>query len=56
MAVVAGVIALEKTLPWRRPATYGTAALLLLLAILVLAAPDTVPGLTIPEPMAMPQM
>ena len=33
---------------------YGTAAILLLLGILVLAAPDAVPGLTIPAPMAMP--
>ena len=29
MAVVAGLIAVEKTLPWRRVATYGTAAILL---------------------------
>ena len=54
MACIAALIALEKTLPWRRPATYGTAAILLLLGILVLAAPDAVPGLTIPAPMAMP--
>jgi predicted metal-binding membrane protein len=56
MAFIAALIALEKTLPWRRPATYGTAALLLLLAIFVLAAPEAVPGLTIPESMTMPQM
>jgi predicted metal-binding membrane protein len=56
MACIAALIALEKTLPWRRPATYGTAAILLLLGVLVLAAPDAIPGLTIPEPMAMPQM
>ena len=29
MAVIAGIIALEKTIPWRRVATYGTAAVLL---------------------------
>jgi predicted metal-binding membrane protein len=48
MAVVAGLIALEKTLPWRRVATYGTAALLLALGILLSTAPATIPGLTIP--------
>jgi predicted metal-binding membrane protein len=53
MAFVAALIALEKTLPWRPAATYGTAALLLVLGVLLLAAPDAVPGLTIPggEPM-----
>src|ERR671933_2685588 len=34
MAVVAGMIAVEKTLPWRRLATYGTTVLLLTLGIL----------------------
>jgi predicted metal-binding membrane protein len=48
MVVVAGIIAAEKLLPWRRVATYGTAALLLALGILVLVAPDAVPALTIP--------
>jgi predicted metal-binding membrane protein len=52
-AIVAGVIALEKTLPYRRVATWGTAAFLLLLAIGVLAFPDSVPGLTVPGGMAM---
>jgi predicted metal-binding membrane protein len=56
MACVAALIAAEKTLPWRRVATYGTAAILLLLGILVLAAPDVVPALTIPRPAAMPMM
>jgi predicted metal-binding membrane protein len=54
MACVAALIAAEKTLPWRRVATYGTAAILLVLGILVLAAPDVVPALTIPQPAAMP--
>ena len=31
MAIVAGLIAIEKTLPWRRVATYGAAAVLLAL-------------------------
>ncbi|MCU1606034.1 MAG: Protein of unknown function transrane, metal-binding protein [Modestobacter sp.] len=48
MALVAGLIAVEKTLPWRRVATYGTAALLLVLGVLLLAAPDAIPALTIP--------
>jgi predicted metal-binding membrane protein len=48
MAVVAGLIALEKILPWRRTATYGTALTLLALGVLVLVAPDAVPGLTVP--------
>jgi predicted metal-binding membrane protein len=48
MALVAGLIALEKTLPWRRAATWATAALLLVLAIAVAAAPGDVPGLVVP--------
>jgi len=48
MAFVAGLIAIEKTLPWRRAATWGTAAALLVLGVLVLAAPDALPGLTVP--------
>lgn len=48
-AVVAGLVAVEKTLPWRRTATYGTAAVLLGLVLLMLAAPQDLPGLTIPS-------
>ena len=48
MAFVAGLIAVEKTLPWRRVATYGTAALLLALGVLLFLAPDAIPGLTVP--------
>ena len=48
MAFVAALIALEKTIPWRRAATWGTAAVLLVLAIAVLAAPQSVPGLVVP--------
>jgi predicted metal-binding membrane protein len=48
MAVVAGVIAVEKTVPWRRVATYGTTALLLTLGVLLLVAPDAIPALTVP--------
>jgi predicted metal-binding membrane protein len=48
MAFVAGLIAAEKVLPWRRVATYGAAAILLALGVLLLAAPDAIPALTIP--------
>ena len=49
MAFVAALITLEKTLPWRRAATWGTAAILLALAISVIAAPHAVPGLVVPD-------
>jgi predicted metal-binding membrane protein len=49
MAFVAGLIAAEKLLPWRRVATWGTAGILLVLGVLMLAAPDLIPGLTIPS-------
>ena len=55
MAFVAGLIAVEKTVPWRRPAIWGTAAILLVLGVLLLVAPDAIPGLTIPGG-AMDQM
>jgi predicted metal-binding membrane protein len=48
MAFVAALIALEKTLPWGRVVTWGTAAVLLLLAIAVLAFPDSLPGFVVP--------
>jgi predicted metal-binding membrane protein len=56
MAFVAGIIAVEKTVPWRRRViTYATSAVLLVLGILVLAVPDALPALTIPSgnPMQM---
>ena len=56
MSVIAGLIAIEKTLPWRRVATYGTTAVLLVLGLLLLAAPHAVPGLTIPASGPMSQM
>jgi predicted metal-binding membrane protein len=56
MAVVAGLIALEKTLPWRHVATYATTAALLVLGALVLAAPQVVPALRIPTSGSMSQM
>jgi predicted metal-binding membrane protein len=54
MAFIAGVIAAEKTLPWRRGVTYATAAVLLAIGVLILVAPDAVPGLTIPSAKPMP--
>jgi predicted metal-binding membrane protein len=56
MAVIAGLIAFEKTVPWRRVASYGTAAVLLALGMLVLTAPRSVPGLTTPSDSPMEQM
>jgi predicted metal-binding membrane protein len=56
MAVIAGLIAFEKTVPWRRAASYGTAAVLLAIGLLVLAAPHAVPGLTTPSNAPMEQM
>lgn len=49
MAFIAALITLEKTLPWRRLVTWGTAAVLLVLAALLVAAPGTVPGLVVPS-------
>jgi predicted metal-binding membrane protein len=48
MALVAALIALEKTVPWRRAASWGTAAVLLALAVGVLAVPHAVSGLVVP--------
>jgi predicted metal-binding membrane protein len=56
MAFVAGLIAVEKLLPWRRVGTYGTAAVLLVLGVLVLVAPDALPALTVPGDEPMPGM
>jgi predicted metal-binding membrane protein len=56
MALVAGIIAMEKTLPWRRVAVYGMAAVLLVLGVLILISPHAVPWLTLPasdQPMPM---
>ena len=56
MAIVAGLIAFEKLIPSRRVATWGTAAVLLVLALLVLADPGAIPGLTIPGGSMSPMM
>jgi predicted metal-binding membrane protein len=54
MAFVAALIALEKTLPWGRAVTWGTAAVLLVLGVALIAAPDAIPGLTTPGSMPEP--
>jgi predicted metal-binding membrane protein len=56
MAVIAGLIAVEKTLPWGRLATYATAAVLLALAIVLVAAPEAQFGPTGPDQPSMPPM
>ena len=48
-AFVAALIAFEKTLPWGRAVTWGTAAVLVVLAVALVAAPQTVPGLVVPD-------
>jgi predicted metal-binding membrane protein len=48
MAFVAALIALEKTLPWERVVAPATAAVLVVLGVLLIAAPSSVPGLTVP--------
>jgi predicted metal-binding membrane protein len=48
MAVVAALIAAEKTIPWRRSVVWTTTAILLLLAVMVVVAPHAVPGLVVP--------
>jgi predicted metal-binding membrane protein len=48
MALVAALIAFEKLIPSLRVATYGTAAVLLALGVLLLAAPDVIPALSVP--------
>jgi predicted metal-binding membrane protein len=56
MAVVAGLIAFEKVIPWRRVAAYGTAAVLLVLGVLMLSAPHSIPALTTPASTSMNEM
>jgi predicted metal-binding membrane protein len=49
MVFIAAIIAAEKILPWGRAVTYGTAAVLLALGLMLLVAPHAIPGLTIPD-------
>jgi predicted metal-binding membrane protein len=48
MAFIAALIALEKTVPWRRVVTWATVGILIVLAFAVVAAPGDVPWLVIP--------
>jgi len=49
MALVAALIAAEKLLPWRAPASRAVAMLLVVLGLAVALAPERVPGLVIPD-------
>jgi predicted metal-binding membrane protein len=54
MMVVAALVAIEKILPWRHIATWGTTATLVAIGVLLLAAPGLIPWLTEPgAPMRM---
>ena len=56
MALTGALITIEKTLPWRRVATYGVASVLLVLGLLLLVDPAAIPSLTIPSHGSMPSM
>jgi predicted metal-binding membrane protein len=56
MAIVAGLIAIEKTLPWRRVATWATTAVLLTLGVLLFTAPGVIPALSVPGGAVMTPM
>ena len=56
MAVIAALVALEKIGPWGRGARLATAAVLVVLAAAVLAAPQEIPGFVVPGSPAAPQM
>jgi predicted metal-binding membrane protein len=49
MALVAVLITIEKTLPWRRAATWSCTAVLLILAVALVTVPHAVPGLVVPS-------
>jgi predicted metal-binding membrane protein len=57
MALIAGLIAVEKLLPWQTLANRGIAVLLLALGLAVAFTPASVPGFTVPgSPKAMRAM
>jgi predicted metal-binding membrane protein len=56
MAVVAGLIAFEKTIPSRRLAVSATTTILVGLGLLLLVAPDAIPGFTTPSHSPMRNM
>ena len=49
MVFIAALIAAEKLLPWRALASYGIAALLLAVGLLLAFTPSSVPGLILPD-------
>jgi predicted metal-binding membrane protein len=55
MAFIAALIAIEKLLPWKAVANRGVALLLLVLGLGVAFAPESVPGLTLPDSQAAGQ-
>ncbi len=48
MALIAGLVALEKVGPWGRAAKVATAGVLVVLAVAILAVPHDVPGFVVP--------
>jgi hypothetical protein len=57
MAVIAGLVALEKVGPWGREAKLATALVLVVLAVAILAVPHEVPGFVVPgSPATMHRM
>jgi predicted metal-binding membrane protein len=48
MALIAGLVALEKVAPWGRPAKLATAGVLAVLAVAILAVPHSLPGFVVP--------
>ena len=48
MALIAGVVAVEKVGPWGRAARVATAGVLVVLAVAILAVPHDVPGFVVP--------
>jgi predicted metal-binding membrane protein len=48
MAMFAALIALQKLLPWSRALVWATAAILIVLAVALLLAPNAIPGLVVP--------
>jgi predicted metal-binding membrane protein len=48
MALIAGLVALEKVGPWRRGARLASAGVLVILAAALIAVPHAVPGLVVP--------
>jgi predicted metal-binding membrane protein len=48
MALIAGLVALEKVGPWGRAAKVATAGVLVVLAVAILAVPHEVPGFVVP--------